>query len=207
MTSQLILPPLVYEKAAVDMIKEAPTESSFRYARAHRQPGKILVIHPPRWSMSVQSAELAYVQCCDVVSSQAMRWPLKHVTYFSLFLFWILSLLYRVTVKEGISKQANYFGCPIKDKLNRSDFQKMPKHRKSGPIKISQFRFPKPVIISANYIPDLYKPFAVRTEWALAVMQILPTQSESVWNLMAPVFGLRNKWVNHKSTYLGSFKL
>lgn len=87
MTSQLILPPLVYEKAAVDMIKEAPTESSFRYARAHRQPGKILVIHPPRWSMSVQSAELAYVQCCDVVSSQAMRWPLKHVTYFSLFLF------------------------------------------------------------------------------------------------------------------------
>lgn len=29
MTSQLILPPLVYEKAAVDMIKETPTKSSF----------------------------------------------------------------------------------------------------------------------------------------------------------------------------------
>lgn len=157
--------------------------------------------------MSVQSAELAYMQCCNVVSSQAMSRPLKRVTHFSLFLCWILSLLYRATVKTGISKQANYFGCPFKDKLNRSDFQKMLKHRKSGPIKISQFIFPKSVIISANCIPDLHKAFAVRTEWALAVMQILLTQSESVWNLMTPIFGLRNKWVNHKSTYLGSFKL
>lgn len=135
-----------------------------RYARACKQPGKILVIHPHRWSTSVQSTELAYVSCCNAVSSEAMIWPLKCITYFFLFLFWILSLLYRISVKAGISKQANYFRCPIKNKLNGPDFHKVLKHGKSGHIKTSQFRFPKPVIISEKYIPDLYKPLAVRTE-------------------------------------------
>lgn len=147
------------------------------------------------------------MSCCNVVSSEAMIRPLKCITYFFLFLFWILSLLYKISVKAGISKQANYFRCPIKNKLNGPDFHKVLKHGKSGHIKTSQFRFPKPVIISEKYIPDLYKPLAVRTEKTFTIMQILTTQSESVWNLMAPVFGLRNKWVNHKSTYLGSFKL
>lgn len=57
------------------------------------------------------------------------------------------------------------------------------------------------------FIPDFCKPLAVRTEETFTIRWILTTQWESVWNLMLPVFGLRNKWVNHENTYLGSCKL
>lgn len=83
MISQLILSPVVYEKVVVDVIKETSTS----YAEACREPGKTLVIHPLWQSMSVKSTELACVQYCNVVSSQAMRWTLKCIAYFSMFLF------------------------------------------------------------------------------------------------------------------------
>lgn len=83
MISQLILSPLVYEKVVVDVIKEMSTS----YAKACRETGKTFVIHPPWQSMSVKSTELACVQYCNVVSSQAIRWTLKCITYFSMFFF------------------------------------------------------------------------------------------------------------------------
>lgn len=73
-----------------------------RYARACREPSKILVTPPPR-RVSLKHTELAYMQCNNAVSSQALSQALKCITCFPLFLFWIPSPLYRLSIKAGIS--------------------------------------------------------------------------------------------------------
>lgn len=73
-----------------------------RYARTCREPSKVLVTPSPR-CVSMQCTELAYVQCYNAASSQALSQALKCITVFPLFFFWTLSPLYRLSIKEGIS--------------------------------------------------------------------------------------------------------